>query len=112
MNQTPNTHTPAVAIRNATADDTTAVARLAALDSSLTPTGPLLLGTIDGVAAAAVSLTTGAVVADPFQKTAPLVALLRLRADHLHGPARGPDRSARRHMERLAVALRGRREAT
>jgi hypothetical protein len=112
MSQTHSTHTPALAIRNATADDTAAVARLAALDSSSTPGGQLLLGTIDGVPAAAVSLTTGAVVADPFQKTAPLVALLRLRADHLHGPARGPDRSARRQLERFAIALRGRREAT
>lgn len=107
-----NTDSPALAIRPATVDDTAAVARLAALDSSTIPAAPLLLGTIDGVPAAAISLAGGAVVADPFQHTAALVALLRLRADHLHGPARGPDRSPVRHVERLAVALRGRREAT
>lgn len=109
MNHTASTDTPALAIRTATADDTAAVDRLAALDSRPAPAGPLLIGTIDGIPAAAVSLTSGAVVADPFQHTAALVALLRLRADHLHGPARGPDRSPLRH---LAVALRGRREAT
>jgi DNA-directed RNA polymerase specialized sigma24 family protein len=50
----------------------------------------VLARTLDGAPAAAIDLRTGDVIADPFQPTAALVALLRLRAEHLHGPARSP----------------------
>lgn len=90
--------TATVAIRVATHDDTAAVLRLAALDSATVPAGPLLLGLIDGVPLAALSVATGAVVADPFAPTADLVDLLRRRAERLRGSVR-----SRRHL----VAPRG-----
>lgn len=76
-------HTPIVAIRPATDDDTNALLRLAGLDSSVVPAGELLLGVVDGELRAAVSVTTGNAIADPFHHTADVVALLRLRATRL-----------------------------
>jgi len=83
--------TSVLAIRPATANDGPALERLAALDSSAVLVGPALLGLVDGRPLAAVSLATGAVVADPFSPTAELVALLRQRAARLQAacaPAR------------------------
>jgi hypothetical protein len=93
MIHTTPSSTPVVAMRLATPDDAGTLARLAALDSAATPVGPVLIGSLDGVPAAAIALTGGEVVADPFRPTAALVALLRLRADHLRGPARSPGRA-------------------
>jgi hypothetical protein len=76
-------HTPIVAIRPATDDDTSDLLRLAGLDSSVVPAGELLLGIVDGELRAAVALTTGKAIADPFHHTADVVALLRLRASRL-----------------------------
>src|ERR671930_2657814 len=71
---------PTVAIRAARGSDGLALARLAELDSRRPLTGEVLVAERDGELAAAVSLTTGAHVADPFRPTAELVALLRLHA--------------------------------
>lgn len=76
---------PIVAIRPATDEDTPTLLRLAALDSSVVPAGDLLLGIVDGEPVAAVSITTGRAIADPFHPTADVVALLRLRAERLRG---------------------------
>ena len=76
-------NTQIVAIRPATSDDTAALLRIAALDSSVVPAGELLLGVVDGEPRAAVSVTTGNAIADPFHPTADVVALLRLRASRL-----------------------------
>ena len=75
--------------------------RLAELDSQRPLTGPALVGEIDGRPAAAISLDDGRVVADPFQHTAQLVALLRMRARALTAAGREP--SVR---ERLRAAVR------
>jgi hypothetical protein len=83
----------AITIRTAYADDATAVARLAALDSAPVPTGRLLAAEVDGELRAVLSLATGAVIADPFAPTADLVALLRLQAER---ERQEPTRSARR----------------
>jgi hypothetical protein len=64
--------------------------RIAELDSQRPLTGPALIGEIDGRPAAAISLTDGRVVADPFQHTASLVALLRMRARGLRAAERTP----------------------
>ncbi|MCW3038928.1 MAG: hypothetical protein JWM31_833 [Solirubrobacterales bacterium] len=104
-NSTPSPSAPVVSIRVAGPDDHADLRRLAALDSAPVPTGPFLIGSVDGLAVAAVSVATGHAVADPFAHTADLVTLLRLRAEHLRGPARGPDRLGLRH---LALALRRR----
>ena len=57
--------------------------RVAALDSQAPLVGPVLMGEINGVPAAAISLTSGRVVADPFRHTADVVDLLAYRARRL-----------------------------
>jgi hypothetical protein len=69
-----------VTVRRATHDDGPALARLAALDCSSVPSEPVLLAEVDGTAMAAISIADGHVVADPFERTADLVELLRVRA--------------------------------
>jgi hypothetical protein len=66
-------------IRAATPDDIRDLQRLAALDSAPRLRDRALLAEAGGVPIAAVSLETGAVVADPFMHTADAVRLLRLR---------------------------------
>jgi hypothetical protein len=77
-------------IRYATVGDVPALRRLAGLDSRSLFCGPALIGEIDGVPAAAVSLADGRVIADPFQHTAPLTPLLRMRARALRAFTRTP----------------------
>ena len=83
------------AIRLATEDDAPALRRLAALDSRPALSGPALVGEIDGAPAAALSLTDGRVVADPFVPTAGLAVHLRLRAAGLLAHEREPSLAAR-----------------
>jgi hypothetical protein len=83
MTEQPTTHTPILAIRPATDDDASAVARVAALDSARVPAGELLLGIEDGEVRAAVAVATGEAIADPFHPTADIVAHLRMRASRL-----------------------------
>jgi hypothetical protein len=70
-------------------DDAQALARLAALDSAQSPAGPVLLAEVNGQLRAALSLSDGAVVADPFYASAAVVELLRARADQLEDAAAG-----------------------
>jgi hypothetical protein len=81
-----------VTIRLAIAEDTFAVARLAALDSADVPHGPLLIGLVDDEPWAVLGLERGAAVADPFRRSAEVVALLRERARLLGYPAPDPPR--------------------
>ena len=83
---------PTVAIRAARGSDGTALSRLAALDSKRPLTGEVLVAESDGALAAAVSLTTGSHVADPFRPTAELVALLRMQAAALEPHGEGDAR--------------------
>jgi hypothetical protein len=66
-------------IRVATPEDTPVLWRLAALDSAAALTGRVLMAEMDGAPVAAVSLETGAAIADPFEYTADAVRMLRLR---------------------------------
>ena len=66
-----------VLVRPARPVDAADLRRLAALDSARPLTGDVLLAVAGGDVAAAISLDTGAVIADPFQPTAHLVDLLR-----------------------------------
>jgi hypothetical protein len=66
-----------VALRRAAPSDEGALRRLAELDSRRLPPGPHLVAVREGRVDAALSLTTGEVVADPFRRTAELVELLR-----------------------------------
>ncbi len=100
-----------IAIRPAVEDDHAAVSRLATLDSAPMPTGPLLLGIVDGEIRAAAPLTGGRVVADPFHATAEVVDLLRVRTARLRGdvePTRAGPQAAVAAARRLkrATALR------
>jgi hypothetical protein len=83
-----------ISIRLATPDDTPALSRLAALDSSEVPVGPVLLAEREGELQAALPIATAhsAPLADPFVSTAELVALLRLRAARLEAKPRWADR--------------------
>lgn len=72
-----------VTLRYSVPDDEPALARLAALDSSTPPAQPVLLAEVAGRLRAAIALSDGRVVADPFHPTAHLVDLLRARADQL-----------------------------
>jgi hypothetical protein len=67
-------------VRPAHAGDADTLRLLAALDSAAPLTGTVLLAESDGKPVAAMSVDTGAVVADPFEPTADVVALLRVAA--------------------------------
>jgi hypothetical protein len=75
-------------IRRATAADTSAVRRLAALDSAFPPTGEILLAEMGDELWAALSVDTGTAIADPFRPSGDLVDLLRFRAARLGDNAR------------------------
>ena len=77
-------------IRQATTDDSGALERLAALDGQKPLTGQALIGEMDGSPAAAISLTDGRIVADPFKRTAHLVPLLTMRRRALQSLGRRP----------------------
>ena len=72
-----------ISIRTATTEDTSALNRLAALDSAPVPAGTVLIAEVNGRPEAALSVADHAVVADPFEPTAQLVDLLRVHALHL-----------------------------
>jgi hypothetical protein len=83
-NHSPTTiHTDGISIRRLGGDDMTEVERLAQLDSRRPPEGALLGVEIEGRLLAAISLTTGESMADPFSRTGELRALLELRAAQL-----------------------------
>ena len=75
----------AIVLRRATAADADRLETLARLDSARVPAGDVLVAELDGRLQAALSLTDGEAVADPFRRTADLIALLRMRADQLLG---------------------------
>jgi hypothetical protein len=91
-------------IRQATAQDADALVRLATLDSQSPLAGPALIGEVDGTPVAAVSLTSGRAIADPFRPTAELVALMQRRAAAVHGVK--PSRSLGERLGLTATRLR------
>jgi hypothetical protein len=94
---------PTITIRAATPSDTDSLARLAELDSRRPLGGRVLLAERDGVAVAGVALTSGAIVADPFEPATDAVRLLRYRRYQLlrQGGDSGPAWSL---LRRLAPA--------
>jgi hypothetical protein len=96
----------AFVIRKATDEDAQTLRELAEVDSQAPIAVPALIGEIDGAPAAAISLVDGRVIADPFQRTAQLTPLLRLRSRAIHAHERTP--SVR---ERLIAGVRVRRPA-
>jgi hypothetical protein len=74
-----NTHT--ITIRRATADDASALRRLAALDDAQAPAAqPDVLIAEDAGEPVAAITRCGRAIADPFRRTGELVELLQLRA--------------------------------
>jgi hypothetical protein len=72
-----------VTIRFAESSDAAPLRRLAQLDSAPPLGGRVLVADLDGSLPAALSLDEDRTIADPFQRTADLVALLRLRSAQL-----------------------------
>ena len=95
------TRTSTLALRRAGPDETDVVRRIADLDDAPTLDGDVLLALIDGEPVAALSLSDGRSVADPFVPTTDALALLRLRASHLSSWGR-----ARRRWVRLPLRPR------
>ena len=69
-----------VLIRHAERGDARALDSLAALDEQELPRGDQLVGELDGRIVAALDLTSGKAIADPFAPTVGVVRLLELRA--------------------------------
>lgn len=67
-------------IRRATTEDDRALDALAIIDSSLPLSGDVLVAQLDGAVMAAISVTDGRAIADPFRRSADTVEVLRLRA--------------------------------
>jgi hypothetical protein len=93
--------TSAYVVRQANQDDGRALQRLAELDGQAPFAGPALIGEIDGLPAAAVSLFEGRVIADPFQPTSVLRQVLRLRLGALRAHSNTPALA-----ERVRAAMR------
>ena len=85
----------AYVIRQATSSDERTLERLAGLDGQRPLSGRALIGEIDGVPAAAISLDDGRVVADPFKLTAQLVPVLIMRRRSLRAFQERPSLPAR-----------------
>ena len=86
-------------VRFAGRSDAEDLRRLAELDSGPVPTGTTLVGEVDGELVAALPVSGGRALADPFRPTAGVMRLLRLRESQLRGRnrrARRPGRPAPR----------------
>jgi hypothetical protein len=95
-----------VSVRRAIRGDAAGIARVAALECSHVPAEPILLAEVDEIVVAAISLTDGHAVADPFHPTADIVELLRLRAAQLDGRGALPAATRRRRRLRLPALSR------
>jgi hypothetical protein len=78
----------AVALRLCTVADDAVLERLAILEGKPAPVGRYVVAEVDGSVVAAISLVSGAVLADPFRRTGQLLPLLALRAEQLAPEAR------------------------
>ena len=94
-------------LRMASDEDGAAMRRLADLDSRPSILGSALIAEFDGTPVAAMSLSDGEVVADPFRPTAEAIELLDARARSLRSGY--PSRRSRRTGFRAAPASSSRR---
>jgi hypothetical protein len=102
---TPQTSSPHVTVRYAVGDDEQALARLAQLDSASPTHGPALVAESGTRILAALPLGSGRAIADPFEPTAELVALLEFRRAQLQ---RGGGDDRRGFIARMRVRIRPR----
>jgi hypothetical protein len=91
-----------ITVRYSAASDLSELARLAALDSASPPRGPALIAEADSRMLAALPLGSGRPIADPFEPTAEIVELLRLRAEQL----KADDRPSLRDRVRSLLRIR------
>ena len=91
-----------ITVRYSVASDLSELARLAALDSAGPPRGPALIAEADSRMLAALPLGSGRPIADPFEPTAEIVELLRLRAEQVQAGERN------RWRDRVRSLLRAR----
>lgn len=82
-----------ITIRDAVPADHGELRRLAELDSALLPTGPMVVGEVDGEVRAAYSVDERRAIANPFKRTAELVTLVEL---HVRQANRARKRRRRR----------------
>ena len=91
----------AYVIRQATEEDAPTLRHLAELDSQKPFAGPALIAESSGEAIAAISLFDERIVADPFERTAVVTQLLRMRLGALRAYSGTPSVA-----ERVRTALR------
>jgi hypothetical protein len=84
-----------ITIRLSRPEDRVSILRLAQLDERRAPSGDSLLAIVGGELRAALPLGDGEAIADPFQPTAELVELLRVRDAALHATGTRNRRSLR-----------------
>ena len=90
-----------ITVRHSVASDLSERARLAALDSASPPRGPALIAEADSRVLAALPLGSGRPIADPFEPTAEILELLRLRAEQLEDAERSGLRDRVRSLLRI-----------
>jgi hypothetical protein len=93
-----------ITVRRSTSGDAGALARLAALDSASPPRGPALVAEADSRMLAALPIGSGRPIADPFEPSGELVALLELRRSQMEAA----DRSCHNRPRVLRWLRRGR----
>jgi len=76
-------HSPPVTIRWATPADALRLGVLAELDEAAVPEAPVLLAFVDNELWVGMSLSTGALISDPFKRTAEVAALVVERGRQL-----------------------------
>jgi hypothetical protein len=96
-------------LRDAADSDAADLVRLARLDShARPPVGKLIVAEDRGVLVAAMAVETGETIADPFRATAPIVAMLRLRAEQTRRePPTRSQRTTRLSLRRLRARSAG-----
>ena len=92
----PSTAANPILIRRAYPDDASALARLAQLDSTRLPADSYLVAEVEGELKAAIGVDSGAVAADPFHPSAPLVKLLGMHAEALKRRERAARKAERK----------------
>ena len=77
-----------ITIRAARPEDMRELARVAGRDTHELPEGKLLVAKVGSDVRAAISLEDGTIIADPFHRTAELVAMLKIRASAVRSSRR------------------------
>jgi hypothetical protein len=95
-----------VSLRLCSVHDDAALERLAVLEGRPSPRGRFVLAEVNGAVVAALPLSGGEPLADPFRPTAHLLPLLRLRAAQLDGHPRARIDAAKAIAARVLHAAR------